>query len=146
MIQVYVQRRENLLVVIVLDVGEPLTELPNVMVVSSTSEETVLEAIQLGQKTVVTVCEMIDELAEQVKPEKIEVTGECEEYHQFLNTIREKFSDRLIEVKGIPGKQGRNTKVDEIKEELSGNLCRCGTYPAHIKAILEAAKKLRGEV
>jgi aerobic-type carbon monoxide dehydrogenase small subunit (CoxS/CutS family) len=38
-----------------------------------------------------------------------------------------------------------NPTVDDIKEELSGNLCRCGTYPAHIKAILEAAKKLRGE-
>jgi carbon-monoxide dehydrogenase small subunit len=34
--------------------------------------------------------------------------------------------------------------VDEIKEALSGNICRCGTYPAHIKAIQEAAKKLRG--
>ena len=34
--------------------------------------------------------------------------------------------------------------VDEIKEALAGNLCRCGTYPAHIKAVLEAARKLRG--
>ena len=34
--------------------------------------------------------------------------------------------------------------VDEIKEALGGNLCRCGTYPAHIKAIQEAAKNLRG--
>jgi aerobic-type carbon monoxide dehydrogenase small subunit (CoxS/CutS family) len=33
--------------------------------------------------------------------------------------------------------------VDEIKEALSGNLCRCGTYPAQIKAVLEAARKLR---
>jgi aerobic-type carbon monoxide dehydrogenase small subunit (CoxS/CutS family) len=33
--------------------------------------------------------------------------------------------------------------VDEIKEALSGNLCRCGTYDAHIKAVLEAAEKLR---
>ena len=33
--------------------------------------------------------------------------------------------------------------VDDIKEALSGNICRCGTYPVHIKAILEAAKKLR---
>jgi aerobic-type carbon monoxide dehydrogenase small subunit (CoxS/CutS family) len=33
---------------------------------------------------------------------------------------------------------------DEIKEALVGNLCRCGTYPQHIKAVLEAAKKLRG--
>lgn len=34
---------------------------------------------------------------------------------------------------------------DEVKEALAGNLCRCGTYPQHIKAVLEAAKKLRGE-
>ena len=31
----------------------------------------------------------------------------------------------------------------EIKEALTGNLCRCGTYPQHIKAVLEAAKILR---
>ena len=34
--------------------------------------------------------------------------------------------------------------VDEIKEALSGNLCRCGTYPAHIKAVQEAARMLKG--
>ncbi|MFC2069709.1 (2Fe-2S)-binding protein [Chloroflexota bacterium] len=34
---------------------------------------------------------------------------------------------------------------DEIKEALVGNLCRCGTYPQHIKAVLEASQKLRGE-
>jgi carbon-monoxide dehydrogenase small subunit len=33
--------------------------------------------------------------------------------------------------------------VDEIKEALSGNLCRCGTYYTHVKAIQEAAGKLR---
>jgi aerobic-type carbon monoxide dehydrogenase small subunit (CoxS/CutS family) len=33
--------------------------------------------------------------------------------------------------------------VDEIKEALSGNLCRCGSYPTHIKAIQDAARKLR---
>ncbi len=38
-----------------------------------------------------------------------------------------------------------NPTVDEIKEALAGNLCRCGTYPAHVKAIQEAAKVLRGE-
>ena len=31
----------------------------------------------------------------------------------------------------------------EIREALGGNLCRCGTYPQHPKAILEAAKILR---
>ncbi len=37
-----------------------------------------------------------------------------------------------------------NPTVEEIKEALVGNLCRCGTYPQHIKAILEAAKQPQG--
>jgi aerobic-type carbon monoxide dehydrogenase small subunit (CoxS/CutS family) len=36
--------------------------------------------------------------------------------------------------------------LDEIKEAMVGNLCRCGTYPAHLKAISEAARVLRGVV
>jgi aerobic-type carbon monoxide dehydrogenase small subunit (CoxS/CutS family) len=36
--------------------------------------------------------------------------------------------------------------LDEIKEAMVGNLCRCGTYPAHLKAITEAAAVLRGVV
>ena len=38
----------------------------------------------------------------------------------------------------------RNPKPEEedIRDALAGNLCRCGTYPQHIKAILSAAKKL----
>jgi len=31
---------------------------------------------------------------------------------------------------------------DEMREALSGNLCRCGTYPQHPKAIAEAAEIL----
>jgi aerobic-type carbon monoxide dehydrogenase small subunit (CoxS/CutS family) len=30
---------------------------------------------------------------------------------------------------------------EEIREALGGNLCRCGTYPQHPKAITEAAKQ-----
>jgi aerobic-type carbon monoxide dehydrogenase small subunit (CoxS/CutS family) len=33
-------------------------------------------------------------------------------------------------------------KDEEIREALGGNLCRCGTYPQHPKAILEAAEIL----
>jgi len=32
---------------------------------------------------------------------------------------------------------------DVIKEALAGNLCRCGTYPQHPKAVHEAAQVLR---
>jgi aerobic-type carbon monoxide dehydrogenase small subunit (CoxS/CutS family) len=38
-----------------------------------------------------------------------------------------------------------NPTVEEIKENLAGNLCRCGTYPAHIKAIQDASLVLRGK-
>jgi aerobic-type carbon monoxide dehydrogenase small subunit (CoxS/CutS family) len=36
-----------------------------------------------------------------------------------------------------------NPTEQEIRKALGGNLCRCGTYPQHPKAILEAAKQLR---
>jgi len=33
---------------------------------------------------------------------------------------------------------------EEIKEALAGNLCRCGTYPQHPKAVHKAARVLLG--
>jgi|WetSurMetagenome_2_1015567.scaffolds.fasta_scaffold09348_3 aerobic-type carbon monoxide dehydrogenase small subunit (CoxS/CutS family) len=39
--------------------------------------------------------------------------------------------------------RNRNPSEQEIREALGGNLCRCGTYPQHPKAILEAARQLR---
>jgi aerobic-type carbon monoxide dehydrogenase small subunit (CoxS/CutS family) len=36
-----------------------------------------------------------------------------------------------------------NPTEQEIRGALGGNLCRCGTYPQHPKAILEAARILR---
>lgn len=38
-----------------------------------------------------------------------------------------------------------NPTAESVKQALAGNLCRCGTYPQHIKAVLEAAKILRGD-
>jgi aerobic-type carbon monoxide dehydrogenase small subunit (CoxS/CutS family) len=38
-----------------------------------------------------------------------------------------------------------NPTEDEVMQALSGNLCRCGTYPRHTKAVLEAARELTGE-
>ena len=34
---------------------------------------------------------------------------------------------------------------DQIRSALEGNLCRCGTYPQHPKAVLEASKALAEE-
>ena len=36
-----------------------------------------------------------------------------------------------------------NPKEDGIRDALAGNLCRCGTYPQHVKAVLEAAENLK---
>ncbi|PKN67801.1 MAG: (2Fe-2S)-binding protein [Deltaproteobacteria bacterium HGW-Deltaproteobacteria-12] len=33
--------------------------------------------------------------------------------------------------------------LQQIQEALGGNLCRCGTYPQHPKAIMQAAKELK---
>ena len=38
-----------------------------------------------------------------------------------------------------------NPTLDQIKEGLSGNLCRCGCYPAIARAVRQAARKLNQE-
>jgi aerobic-type carbon monoxide dehydrogenase small subunit (CoxS/CutS family) len=38
-----------------------------------------------------------------------------------------------------------NPTVEDVREALAGNLCRCGTYPQHSKAVLEAAQILKEE-
>jgi aerobic-type carbon monoxide dehydrogenase small subunit (CoxS/CutS family) len=49
----------------------------------------------------------------------------------------------LVTAKALLDRNNNPTK-DEIKEALAGNLCRCGTYPQHPIAVLEAAAVLRG--
>jgi len=40
----------------------------------------------------------------------------------------------------------RNQRIDAttVKQAISGNLCRCGTYPNIVAAVLAAAKSPRG--
>ena len=45
----------------------------------------------------------------------------------------------VVAAKALLDRNPRPTE-DEIKEALAGNLCRCGTYPQHPKAILEVAE------
>ena len=47
----------------------------------------------------------------------------------------------VVTAKALLDKNPKPTEED-VKEALAGNLCRCGTYPRHIVAVLEASKKL----
>ena len=38
----------------------------------------------------------------------------------------------------------RNPTLEDVATGLGGNLCRCGTYVGVRKAVLEAAKEMRG--
>lgn len=49
----------------------------------------------------------------------------------------------IVTAKALLDRNPNPTKR-EIREALAGNVCRCGTYPQHIKAVLEAASQLRG--
>jgi aerobic-type carbon monoxide dehydrogenase small subunit (CoxS/CutS family) len=46
----------------------------------------------------------------------------------------------IVTAKALLDKNSNPTE-EEVKEALVSNLCRCGTYPQHIKAVLEAASK-----
>jgi aerobic-type carbon monoxide dehydrogenase small subunit (CoxS/CutS family) len=48
----------------------------------------------------------------------------------------------IVTAKALLDKNPNPTEAD-IRDALGGNLCRCSSYPAHIPAVLEAAKELR---
>jgi aerobic-type carbon monoxide dehydrogenase small subunit (CoxS/CutS family) len=39
----------------------------------------------------------------------------------------------------------QNPTTDEVRHALTGNLCRCGTYPKIVRAALNAANRLRSK-
>ena len=41
-------------------------------------------------------------------------------------------------------KENQEPTLEEVKEGLSGNLCRCGCYPGIAQAALHAAEKMQG--
>ena len=48
----------------------------------------------------------------------------------------------VVTVKALLDKNPDPT-ADDVKMALAGNLCRCGTYPQHPGAVLEAAEKMK---
>jgi aerobic-type carbon monoxide dehydrogenase small subunit (CoxS/CutS family) len=48
----------------------------------------------------------------------------------------------VVTAKALLDRNPRPTEAD-IREALGGNICKCSSYPAHIRAVLTAAQKLR---
>jgi len=85
------------------------------------SEKVIADAIATAQKTVTQVCEMIEELREKVGVEKEIPLVEADD--QLLSEIRSQISDKLLRIKQIPGKQERNTAIDELREQVMTQYC-----------------------
>ncbi|UCF17506.1 MAG: polyribonucleotide nucleotidyltransferase, partial [Phycisphaerales bacterium] len=108
-------------------------------------EEIIADAIAEAQKTVREVCEMIEELHEKVGVEKEIPLVEIDE--ELESKIRSQISDKLYELKQLPGKQQRSTAVKELFEQVTEEYCpqdqqagEAGPDKALVKRILEKAE------
>ncbi len=109
-------------------------------------EHIIADAVAVGHKTVIEVCQMIEELAE-----KIAVPKECpliEIPNELYSEINSQIADKLYEFKQINEKQGRNNAVKKLFDELAEQYCpvdkpvdesQC-TFPI-LKRILQKIEK-----
>ncbi len=113
------------------------------------SEEVVAEAIAKAHEGAGQVVDLIEELQQKVGVEKeIPLVETSEELYE---TIRRQISGRLRELKDIPGKQERNTAVNEYFDEIKAQYCdadasgegKPAADPAMVKRILD---RIEGEV
>jgi polyribonucleotide nucleotidyltransferase len=111
------------------------------------SEDVIADAVATAQKTVVEVCEMIEQLREKVGVEKEIPLVEDDE--QLFSKINSQISDKLYESKQISDKQERKTATKELFEQVITEYCEAeedeaATYDkAMVKRILG---KIEGQV
>ncbi|MDD5327784.1 MAG: polyribonucleotide nucleotidyltransferase [Phycisphaerae bacterium] len=85
------------------------------------SEDVIAEAIATAQKTIVQVCEMIEDLREKAGVEKETPLVEMDK--ELYSQINSQIADKLYELKQISVKQDRKTVVKELFEQLSAEYC-----------------------
>ncbi len=84
-------------------------------------EEVVIEGIECGRKTVVEICELIEELREKA--------GQPTEWtppppkDDLLAELRDKYGGRLREARLLTGKQGRYSAINEVFETAVAEYC-----------------------
>jgi len=77
------------------------------------------------------------------------VEGIAKEKHPLIDTYVENHCMQcgyctpgfIVTAKALLDRNANASEAD-IREALAGNLCRCGTYPQHVPAIIEAEKRL----
>jgi len=88
------------------------------------SEEVIAEAVQKAHKTVIEVCELIEELAQKVSVEKETPLVELDE--ELYKKVESRVSDKLLDLKQIPEKRNRNEAVKELFEQVQEELLPAG--------------------
>lgn len=108
------------------------------------SEDVVAEAIGKAHEAAREVIEMIEELQQKAGVEKVTPVVEIDE--ELEQKIRGEITDQLREIKNIPGKQERNTAVNELFAEVKARYCEPGEGAAEPKAKLGIIKRILGNI
>ncbi len=85
------------------------------------SEEEIADAVLTAQKTVVQVCEMIEEFSEKVGVEKEITLNEINE--ELYSHISSQIQDNLHQLKQIPEKQQRQQSIQQLFEQICEQYC-----------------------
>lgn len=104
------------------------------------SEEIIADAVATAQKTVVQVCEMIEQLGQEAGVEKEIPLVETDE--ELCSKINSQAADKLYELKQIPDKQQRNSAAKELFEQVIAKYCPedgsgNGDTPEYDKAVVK---------
>ena len=85
------------------------------------SEEVVAEAVQVAHKTVIEVCQMIDELVAMCGKKKEFTVNELDE--ELYKEVKAQIGSRLYELKQIREKSERNDAVAELFDNVATQYC-----------------------
>ncbi|MEM1166698.1 MAG: polyribonucleotide nucleotidyltransferase [Planctomycetota bacterium] len=81
-------------------------------------DEEMVEAIRFGHEHNLQVVELIEELVDQVKPEKVTEWDSALPDEAVAAKVKELAEAELTELRKIPGKQERNDKVRELRDRI----------------------------
>jgi len=80
------------------------------------SESDVLAAMKFGYEAIVEICNLIDELAAQVSPQKQPIPQLPEAYYTFLKNLKSDFTSQLRDARQVVMKQERADAVAAVKD------------------------------